>query len=170
MARMNIRVEGLQQAMQKLEAMGDVTAKGKLTEALVSGAQAIAETVETRTPRGPTGNLKRAVKAFAARFRPGKAMAAFTLIKRQIAQHLHLVSFGRKGFGAGQNTGGRSERKTGKKALFGLAMSGFPAHPVKRVKAQPPNPFFKEGVAAARTKAKRDVEQAIKEIIERAAR
>jgi len=96
-------------------------------------------------------------------------MAAFALIKRQIASHLHLVSFGRKGFGAGQNTGGRGNKATGKKALFGLAMSGFPGHPVRRVKAQPPNPFFKEGVAAARSKARGEVERVMKEIIERAA-
>ncbi len=165
MPTLNIRIEGLQQALKKLEDMRDVTAKGKLTAALVSGAQAIAASVESRTPRGPTGNLKRAVKAFGARFRASAPMAAFALIKRQIASHLHLVSFGRKGFAAGSTKG----KATGKKALFGLAMSGFPSHPVKRVKAQPPNPFFAEGVAAARSKARRDVEQAMKEIIERAA-
>jgi len=53
MPAINIRVDGLQQALEKLEAMRDVSAKGKLTAALVSGAQAIASAVESRTPRGP---------------------------------------------------------------------------------------------------------------------
>mgnify|MGYP001074446361 CR=1 FL=1 len=100
MASNNFRVdvEGIESLNKMLKKIGDeqrgIFKKKALRAILYDGAKEIAEEVRSRTPVGPTGNLRRSVKAKQFDILPTHGPAAFAAIDRKIAPHAHLIEFG----------------------------------------------------------------------------
>ena len=91
-------VEGLESLNKTLKKIGSeqkgVFKKKALREIMYEGAETIAAEVKRRAPRGPTGNLKRSIRAKKFDILPFHGPAAFAAIDRKIAPHAHLIEFG----------------------------------------------------------------------------
>lgn len=97
MAKLTIRVEGMQQALRSLDKVKAATAQKQLGEVLYKSARTIAHYASDIAPVGETGNLRRSLVAGRARRAGGNLPpAAYALVSKKFAPHLHLVAFGTK--------------------------------------------------------------------------
>jgi hypothetical protein len=116
--KVRVKILGQRELAKKIKALGDKIDGREVAKIHILAANAAAAIIRAGAPQGPTGNLKRAIVTGVFRNRPRKRRAAFVLVDRRIARHLHLIEFG------------TAERKQASGKSVG------------RVK---PNPFFARG-------------------------
>lgn len=90
-------IEGLDELLAQLDGLQTEAIAGSIADGIEAGAKRAADIIEQEAPRGPSGNLKRAVQYGVFKQRAGKPVAGFVRVDRKIAPHLHLVEFGARG-------------------------------------------------------------------------
>jgi hypothetical protein len=155
-----VKVDGYQQAFRALNAIGKAVHSERMNEVLYKGARTIAHYAGDLAPIGPTGNLKRSLIAAPARVSPSLPPAAFALVKRKIAPHLHLVSFGTK-----PHVIAPKQRKRLKIGGSSHPISGGVAHP-----GSEGNPFFERAVRDTRSIVRAAIREEMKDVVTEAAR
>lgn len=142
--RIDIDVEGLEEASRRIRSIVSTLESRDVENVLFQGAKIIRAEARSRAQRGPTGNLRRSIKASRGK-RRGKLFAtAFSAIDRKKAPHAHLIELG---------TGPRYHKKTRKY--------------VGRVIGKP---FFQPAVQATKNEVATVVNEGIARLIGRAAR
>jgi len=116
--KVRVKVLGQRVLAKRIKELGDKIDGREVAKIHLLAANAAAKIIRAEAPRGPTGNLQRGVVTGVFKNRPRKKRAAFVLVDRRIAPHLHLIEFGTA----------ERRHKSGKS--------------VGRVK---PNPFFARG-------------------------
>lgn len=91
--RMTMQVEGLDQALKKVNAMFNALDPKKIEKVLLKGAQTVSKESRRRAPERE-GKLKKAHKARVSKRRRKDGAGAFSAIDRKIAPHAHLVEYG----------------------------------------------------------------------------
>jgi len=123
---------------------------------VLEAAEMIAAGIEKRAPLGPTGNLKKSIKAKLLKRRGKNPAPAIAAIDRKIAPHAHWVEKGTK------------IRKVGKKkVMYGKKTGQFYGKEVAPMRA---NRFFQKGRNASQKKALHHVVTKLQAIIEGAAK
>ena len=92
----NIRIEGLSQAIKKLNKLERAFGSDGLNtkRELLSIAETVKSNIQAEAPVGPTGNLKRSVVAKTFQRQIKNKPAAFTAVHYRTAPHAHLVEYG----------------------------------------------------------------------------
>lgn len=95
----NFQLEGLTEALGKIDNLRKSAEGRKAIKAVDDAAKVTQKSVLSRTPKGPTGNLRRSIKRGARpHFVKGyEKLRRFVYSDRKIAPHLHLVEFGHGG-------------------------------------------------------------------------
>ncbi len=94
MALQGVTIEGEEELVRKLRALGD-SVKGKQIERLfLRSAKVIRNAARELAPQGPTGNLKAGIIAKTLARRERKAGLAMVGINFRRAPHAHLLEFG----------------------------------------------------------------------------
>jgi HK97 gp10 family phage protein len=88
-----MHINGIAELDAKLEKLAENLAPEQTTPILEQGAQIVADSARAKAPIGPTGNLRRGIRA--TRLQPrGKHTAAIAAVDYRIAPHAHLVEHG----------------------------------------------------------------------------
>ncbi len=86
-----LTVTGVAELVAKMKKLPGETRKKVLAKAFKAGATAVKRIMKQEAPKGPTGNLK---KAIVVKKMKGKGVAYAVRPKYSVAPHAHLVEFG----------------------------------------------------------------------------
>ncbi len=92
--KIRVKVLGQRVLAKRIKALGDKIDGREVARIHLRAANAAAAIIRAEMPEGPTRRLKRAVVVGVFKNRPRKRRAAFVLVDRRIAPHLHLSEFG----------------------------------------------------------------------------
>ncbi len=93
MSDIAVTIEGMPEIESKMQSIAALLGPDVVEPILLEGAEAIAADIRNRAPVGPTGNLRRGVRATRLKRLDGSA-AALAGMDFRIAPHAHLVEFG----------------------------------------------------------------------------
>ena len=94
MGNITFKIEGVLETVKALDKVSN-SLKGKVMgKTLLKQAEIIAEDARDRAPLGPTGNLKRSLRAKLLDEKSRFPTVAIAAVDRKIAPHAHLVEFG----------------------------------------------------------------------------
>jgi HK97 gp10 family phage protein len=94
MAKSTGRWRGLDEALRRVTSLKKSLEPEKVEAVLMKGARVVKNEVHTRAPEGPTGRLKKAVKAKKGRRNGRVVTRALAAVDRKIAPHADLVERG----------------------------------------------------------------------------
>jgi len=93
-----VKMEGLDELSKALKKLADGLPPEQVEPILKQGAKTITDSMKQKAPKGPTGNLKKAIKVKKLKnnnyAQPAVYIAA---VDRKKAPHAHLVEFGHGG-------------------------------------------------------------------------
>jgi len=88
-----VHIEGVKELEAKIEQLNKGMNGEKLSKRIMPIAQEAADHIRDGAPQGPTGNLKRSIKA--KELTPRESVATVIVaVDRKIAPHAHLLEFG----------------------------------------------------------------------------
>jgi HK97 gp10 family phage protein len=90
---MEIRIEGMDELEKQLKELEKSLNPDKIEPILLEAAYDLAEAMRAKAPQGPTGNLKKSIRARLLKQYAGHP-AAGAGVDRKKASHAHLVEFG----------------------------------------------------------------------------
>lgn len=151
--RSSIKVEGLE-ALRKSLANGREYMAVEVTQALEDSAKMIRSEAERLAPRGPTGNLKRALRQSLGRATK-TFLQSFVFALAQIAPHAHLVEFGTRPHTI-------KPHKKGGVLVFGRYFAKEVNHPGAKAW-----PFFQTAVRNKRMAVRRRIETAVEAVTQK---
>jgi len=94
MGDLTFKIGGVLETVKALDKVSN-SLKGKVMgKTLLKQAEIIAEDARDRAPLGPTGNLKRSLRAKLLDEKSRFPTVAIAAVDRKIAPHAHLVEFG----------------------------------------------------------------------------
>lgn len=85
---------GLDEALRRVTSLKKSLEPQKVETVLMKAARVVKDEVKTRAPQGPTGRLKKAVKAKKGKRRGRLVTSALAAVDRKIAPHADLVERG----------------------------------------------------------------------------
>ena len=125
-----IRVEGLEQAERKARRVLSTLDSKDVEKVMLNGAKIIKKAARRNASKGPTGNLRRALKAKKSKNRQAFIKTAFAAVDRRIAPHAWLVEHGGHGIRRPKKASILYDSKSGK--AFGASVAAMPAKPYLR--------------------------------------
>lgn len=143
-----VKIEGIKALKKQLQNLIKAVEPAKAEPVLMEAAEMIAAGIEKKAPQGPTGNLKKSVKAKQLKRRGKNPAPAIAAIDRKIAPHAHLVEKGSKGVRV-------AKRGKYKGRSFGV---------------MPKSNFFRKGLRNTQKKALNHVVTKLQSMIEGAAK
>lgn len=93
-ARGTIRIDGVGDLQQAIRDLKKALSPKEAERVLLAGARVISKEMRTRAHKGPTGNLKAAMKAKIGKHRGEDMADAFAAVDRKKAPHAHFLEFG----------------------------------------------------------------------------
>lgn len=133
---MAIKVTGSAETVKALKELATKYGASELEPSLLEIARELRDEIKPLTPVGPTGNLRKAIRAKRGRRRGNLYTSAIVLVDRKIAPHLHLVTGGTK---AHRIVAKAKRVLAGIGRVFGRSVS----HPGAK-----PNTYFEDAVNA----------------------
>jgi len=100
-----VKLKGDKELERTIKKLSKCLEPDEVESVFLKGAKAIARDAKSRAPRGPTGNLKKAIVAKTLRRIGNKPAPAIAAVDYGKAPHAHLVEYG---------TGPRYQKKTGR--------------------------------------------------------
>jgi HK97 gp10 family phage protein len=88
------RLEGTLELSKQLRELAKAGDPEKVEPILMKGAKKLAGAIKERAPEGPTGNLKRSIKAKKLKPYGNEPAPAIAAVDRKIAPHAYLVENG----------------------------------------------------------------------------
>jgi len=92
----NIEIQGKEAFEKTLLALAKALPNEKVEPVMMEGAKVIAAAARAKAPQGPTGNLKKGVKAKFLRQIGNYPRSAAAAVDRKIARHAHIIEYGTK--------------------------------------------------------------------------
>lgn len=89
-----VKLEGAEELKKQFQALAKSVHPDKVEPVLMKGARKLVKAIRDKAPRGPTGNLKKSIRAKKLErigFNPASAIAA---VDRKRAPHASLVEYG----------------------------------------------------------------------------
>ena len=133
-----MKLEGIEEAEKVLKEMGDLLSMEIVREASYQMASDLRGVVKSEAPKGPTGNLKKAVKANLIKKKRGVGQNVYNpqaevYIDPSIAPHAHLVEFGHLLVKGGKLwTGGKKKLVPGGKVIGQVPGNDFFGRSIKK--------------------------------------
>jgi len=93
-AKMRLEIQGLDELERRIKSLRSALEAKDVEEILVKGARLVRDDAKRRAPRGPTGNLRRGVKAKKGKRRGKMYSTAFAAMDYKVAPHAYLVEYG----------------------------------------------------------------------------
>ncbi len=116
MDTVTVEIEGKKEFEKTLKELAQCLSNAKVEPVLMEGAKIIATAAKAKVPRGPTGNLQRAIKSKFLKQISNYPRSAAAVVDRKIAPHAHLIEFG---------TSARYQKTTGRYTGIGPAKPFF---------------------------------------------
>jgi len=92
----NIEIQGKEAFEKTLLALAKSLPNDKVEPVMMEGAKVIAAAAKAKAPQGPTGNLKKGVKAKFLRQIGNYPRSAAAAVDRKIAPHAYIIEYGTK--------------------------------------------------------------------------
>jgi len=92
----NIEIQGKEEFEKTLLTLAKALPNDKVEPVMMEGAKVVAAAAKARAPQGPTGNLKKGVKAKYLRQISNYPRSAAAAVDRKIARHAHIIEYGTK--------------------------------------------------------------------------
>ena len=92
--QVTVKIEGLSELSKQLQELAKAGDPEKVEPILMKGAKKLADAIRDRAPLGPTGNLKKSVKAKKLKPLGSEPASAAAAVDRKIAPHAHFVENG----------------------------------------------------------------------------
>ena len=92
----NIEIQGKEAFEKTLLALAKALPNDKVEPLMLEGAKVVAAAAKAKAPRGPSGHLKKAVKAKMLRQISNYPRSAAATVDRKIAPHAYIVEYGTK--------------------------------------------------------------------------
>ena len=92
----NIEIQGKEAFEKTLLALAKSLPNDKVEPVMMEGAKVIAAAAKAKAPQGPTGKLKKAVKAKFLRQIGNYPRSAAAAVDRKIAPHAYIIEYGTK--------------------------------------------------------------------------
>jgi len=92
----NIEIQGKEAFEKTLLALAKSLPNDKVEPLMLEGAKVIAAVAKAKAPQGPTGNLKKAVKAKLLKQISNYPRSAAAAVDRKIAPHAFIIEYGTK--------------------------------------------------------------------------
>jgi len=152
----NVDLEGFKELSLNLKGLQGFVDSDRVIECLHDGIKIISRIAKNRAPKGPTGNLKRAIRTGRFRKQIRRNPAVFMGIDYRIGPHAHLVEYG---------TRIRVPRKS---TVLKFEIDGQTIY-AKRARPMPAKPFWRPSVDTGKNAAGAVAAKKIATEIERAA-
>lgn len=91
-----IEIQGKEEFEKTLLALAKALPNDKVEPVMLEGAKVVAATAKAKAPKGPTGNLKKGVKAKLLRQVSNYPRSAAAAVDRKIAPHAYIIEYGTK--------------------------------------------------------------------------
>jgi HK97 gp10 family phage protein len=158
-----IRIEGIEELNRKFQVIVKATDKAA-KESLLSSANFVADRIRDKAPQGPTGNLKKSVRAKMLSEKSGYPFVAIAGVDRKIGRHAWLVEYG----GSNVRFPGGSPWYFGKKKSAAMALN-TPWGPRAYVGPMTPHPYFRpaimETMPQVYSRLQKDIKREIEESV-----
>jgi len=92
----NIEIQGKEAFEKTLLALAKSLPNNKVEPLMLEGAKVIAAVAKAKAPQGPTGKLKKAVKAKLLKQISNYPRSAAAAVDRKIAPHAYIIEYGTK--------------------------------------------------------------------------
>jgi len=92
----DIEIQGKEAFEKTLLALAKALPNDKVEPVMMEGAKVIAAAAKAKAPQGPTGNLKKGVKAKFLRQIGNYPRSAAAAVDRKIAPHAYIIEYGTK--------------------------------------------------------------------------
>ena len=92
----NIEIQGKEAFEKTLLALAKALPNNKVEPVMMEGAKVIAAAAKAKAPQGPTGKLKKAVKAKMLKQIGNYPRSAAAAVDRKIAPHAFIIEYGTK--------------------------------------------------------------------------
>ena len=92
----NIEIQGKEAFEKTLLALAKALPNNKVEPVMMAGPKVIAAAAKAKAPQGPTGKLKKAVKAKMLRQIGNYPRSAAAAVDRKIAPHAYIIEYGTK--------------------------------------------------------------------------
>ncbi len=92
--KMSVDIKGLDELERRIKSLRSALEAKEVEGILVEGARIIRDDAKRRAPLGPTGNLRRGVKAKKGKRRGKMYSTAFAAMDWKVAPHAYLVEYG----------------------------------------------------------------------------
>ena len=92
----NIEIQGKEAFEKTLLALAKALPNDKVEPVMLEGAKVVAAAARAKAPQGPTGKLKKAVKAKMLRQIGNYPRSAAAAVDRKIAPHAYIIEYGTK--------------------------------------------------------------------------
>lgn len=152
----DVSLSGMDELRRNLEGLRGYVDSKDVTQGLHSGLKIVQRIAKNKAPKGPTGNLKKAIVSGIFRRQIRGSPAAYMAIDYSIGPHAHLVEFGTKR---------RVPRKWG---FLQFEIDGKTIF-AKYAKGMPAKPFWRPAVDIGKSAAGRIATKKIAKSVEQAA-
>jgi len=92
----SVEIQGKEAFEKTLLALAKALPNDKVEPVMMEGAKVVAAAARGKAPRGPSGNLKKGVKAKFLRQISSYPRSAAAAVDRKIARHAHIIEYGTK--------------------------------------------------------------------------
>ena len=92
----NIEIQGKEAFEKTLLALAKALPNDKVEPVMLDGAKVVAAAARAKAPQGPSGNLKKGVKAKLLRQISNYPRSAAAAVDRKIAPHAYIIEYGTK--------------------------------------------------------------------------
>jgi len=91
-----VEIEGKKEFEATLRNLVNALPNEKVEPVMMEGAKTVAAAAKAKAPRGPTGNLKKAVKAKQLKQISNYPRSAAAVVDRKVAPHANIIEYGTK--------------------------------------------------------------------------
>jgi HK97 gp10 family phage protein len=154
MSRADVHLEGFKDLEKNMRGLRGFVNSKQVVEGLHDGVKVMGRIAKNKAPKGPTGNLKRAIRTGIFRKQKRGSPAVFMGIDYRRGPHAHLVEYGTK------------RRIPRKYSVLKFEIDGQIIY-VRRVGPMPAKPFWRPAVDIGKNAAGRVASKKIAREIER---
>jgi HK97 gp10 family phage protein len=91
-----VEVQGKEEFAKTLLALAKALPNDKVEPVMLEGAKTVAAAAKAKAPQGPTGNLRKAVKAKQLKQISNYPRSAAAAVDRKVAPHSYIIEYGTK--------------------------------------------------------------------------
>lgn len=160
---MTAQLIGQRELANTFRRIADETDKKEMENRLMKVGRGLAKKIRGNAPKGPTGNLKKAIETKRYRKKVKQSPAIFVRVNERKAPHAHLIARGTKGL---RYPTERASAKVKEEGGWFVFLNGNPVW-VTHTGQMPANPFFQRTVDENEVSVLQEIQKETVQLIEK---